>query len=60
MNDALTVTRLLTRKNALNESRIDTIRMDLPLKDGEMLLRIDRAAITTNNITYAAFGDAMQ
>lgn len=59
MNDALTVTRLLTRKNALNESRVDTIRMDLPLKDGEVLLRIDRAAITTNNITYAAFGDAM-
>lgn len=60
MNDATTVTRLLTRKNALNESRVESAALDLPLKDGEVLLRIDRVAITTNNITYAAFGDAMQ
>jgi len=30
-----------------------------PLADGELRLRIDRAALTANNITYAAFGDAM-
>jgi hypothetical protein len=60
MNDTLTITRLLTRKNALNESRVDTISLSLPLQDGEVVLKIDRIAVTTNNITYAAFGEAMQ
>ncbi|HEY0848264.1 MAG TPA: DUF2855 family protein [Noviherbaspirillum sp.] len=60
MSDAITVTRLLTRKNALDVSRIDTIAMPLPLQEGEVVLKVDRVAITTNNITYAAFGDAMQ
>ena len=59
MTDAMTVTRLLTRKDALHDTRIDTVTMTLP-QDGEILLKIDRAAITTNNITYAAFGNAMQ
>ena len=60
MNNSVTVTRLLTCKNALNQSRVDTIEQPLPLGDGEVLLKIDRVALTTNNITYAAFGDAMQ
>ncbi|TXH52769.1 MAG: DUF2855 family protein [Burkholderiaceae bacterium] len=30
------------------------------LADGEVRLRIERIAITANNITYAAFGDAMR
>ncbi len=30
------------------------------LADGEIELRLGRFALTTNNITYAAFGDAMQ
>lgn len=51
--------RLLTRKNALEQSRIDTTPLD-PLADGEALLVIHKVALTTNNITYAAFGDAMQ
>lgn len=29
------------------------------LADGEVRIRIDRFALTSNNITYAAFGDAM-
>ncbi len=60
MNNPVTVTRLQTRKNTLNQSRIDTVEQPLPLADGEVLLKIDRLALTTNNITYAAFGDAMQ
>lgn len=52
-------TRLLTEKNALNHAR--TVQTPLPeLQPGEALLRIDRVAVTTNNITYAAFGDAMK
>ncbi len=30
------------------------------LDDGEVRLRIERVALTANNITYAAFGDAMR
>jgi hypothetical protein len=54
-----TVTRrLLTRKDALNHSQLDSVPL-APLAPGEALLRVDRVALTTNNITYAAFGDAM-
>jgi hypothetical protein len=60
MNDAtITITRLLTDKLALNHSRIDTQAMPL-LVQGEALLKVSRVALTTNNITYAAFGDAMR
>jgi hypothetical protein len=53
------LTRLLTDKNALNHTR--TVQSPLaPLQPGEAILRVDRVAVTTNNITYAAFGDAMQ
>lgn len=31
-----------------------------PLAEGELRLRIDECALTANNITYAAFGDAMR
>ncbi|MCJ0762382.1 DUF2855 family protein [Variovorax terrae] len=53
------LTRLFTRKNALNHTRIETGAL-APLAEGEALLKIRRVAVTTNNITYAAFGDAMQ
>jgi hypothetical protein len=29
------------------------------LRDGEVLMRVDKFAFTANNVTYAAFGDAM-
>jgi hypothetical protein len=32
---------------------------DLPLNSGQIRLRIDKFALTSNNITYAAFGEAM-
>ena len=60
MNDTLTVTRLLTRRNALDQSRLDVHPQAAALADGEVWLKIDRIALTTNNITYAAFGDSMQ
>ena len=34
-------------------------RPDAPLADGQVRVQIDRFALTSNNITYAAFGDAM-
>jgi hypothetical protein len=54
-----TLTRLLTRKNALQHSRISTEAL-APLQPGEALLKTQRLALTTNNVTYAAFGDAMR
>lgn len=53
------LTRLLTHKTALAEASIERAPL-APLAQGEALLRVDRVAITTNNITYAVFGDAMQ
>ena len=60
MTQNLTIQRLLTDKSALNKSRIDHVSIAPVLSEGEVILKIERAAITTNNITYAAFGDAMQ
>lgn len=54
----MTVTRLLTRKDHVGETRVDTIEPPA-LADGEVALAPDRFSVTTNNITYAAFGDAM-
>lgn len=56
----LAVTRLFSRKNALNESRLEAASEPASAAPGEVLLRLDRFALTTNNITYAAFGEAMQ
>jgi hypothetical protein len=47
------------RRNDLRTHRVvDT--PTAPLVDGEVLLRIDECALTANNITYGAFGDAMK
>ncbi|KPG97215.1 hypothetical protein AEQ67_17345 [Pseudomonas sp. RIT-PI-q] len=54
-----TVTRLITRKNALDESRIEQEQRSLIPNAGEVIVKIDRCALTTNNITYAAYGDSM-
>ena len=51
-----TLTQLQSAKNDLGRTRLVTA--ELPeLKPGEALLRIDRLAVTANNVTYAAFGD---
>ncbi len=59
-NSTYALTQLLTDKSALGKSRIIHIQQNAALADGEVLLKIQRCAITTNNITYAAFGDSMQ
>lgn len=51
-----TMMQLQTRRDDLAHTRI--VSHPLPaLTAGEALLRIDRLAVTSNNITYAAFGD---
>lgn len=50
------LTTLQTDKSALNRTRVVQAPL-APLRDGDALLKIERLAVTTNNITYAAFGD---
>jgi hypothetical protein len=59
MSGQTTITRLLTRKGDVGSTRIDTPEGPAALAEGEALLRLSRFSLTTNNITYAAFGDAM-
>ena len=51
-------TQLQVRKDQLSTTRLHTIA-DQPLAAGQVRVRIDHFALTANNITYAAFGDAM-
>jgi hypothetical protein len=53
------VIRLISRKGAPAETRI--VRSDrlLAPEAGEIILAPDLVSLTTNNITYAAFGDAL-
>ncbi|WP_230626123.1 hypothetical protein [Cupriavidus necator] len=46
----LAVTRLFSRKDALNESRLEAAHEPASAAPGEVLLRLDRFALTTNNI----------
>ena len=50
---------LLVRKDALGTTQIQTAPT-LPLPTGQVRVAIERFALTSNNITYAAMGDAMQ
>ncbi|MEY4562027.1 MAG: hypothetical protein RLZZ618_1304 [Pseudomonadota bacterium] len=50
------LTQLQTDKSSLGHTRVVTSTLP-ELKQGEALLKIDRVAVTSNNITYAAFGD---
>ena len=49
---------LLIRKDQLNITELRH-SPELPLHPGEIRVQIDSFALTSNNITYAAFGDAM-
>lgn len=55
----MTNTTLLVRKDQLAESRLATAE-DAAIAAGQIRARVDSFALTANNITYAAFGDAMQ
>src|SRR6186713_1220439 len=54
----MSTTTLLVRKNDLSNTRLETAE-DAPLAEGQVRVRVDSFALTSNNITYAAFGDAM-
>ncbi|MDO8285523.1 MAG: DUF2855 family protein [Rhodoferax sp.] len=52
-------TELLVRKDNLPTTTVRTTPMG-PLAEGQVRVGIERFALTSNNITYAAMGDAMQ
>ncbi|MBU2411019.1 MAG: DUF2855 family protein [Gammaproteobacteria bacterium] len=54
----MNTTDLLVRKDELAVSKLRTLP-DTPLAAGQVRVRIEHFALTSNNITYAAFGDAM-
>jgi hypothetical protein len=54
----MSTTTFLVRQDQLGTTRIDTGEA-APLADGQVRVRVDSFALTSNNITYAAFGDAM-
>ena len=51
-------TRLLVNKSDLTRTRLVTLD-DAVLADRQVRVAVDRFACTSNNITYAAFGEAM-
>ena len=53
-----TTTELRIRKDKLMNTQWHTVT-HVPLADGQVRLRIEHFALTSNNITYAAFGEAM-
>lgn len=53
-----TATTLIVKRGNLHDNRFVT--QDLTLKPGGAILRVDKFALTANNITYAAFGEAMK
>jgi Protein of unknown function (DUF2855) len=54
------ICRVLTKKSDISLTQLDTQVLRSSLVEGEVLLKIQRVALTTNNITYAAFGDILQ
>ena len=54
----MTTTEFLVRKNQLQQTRVRE-SAEVALQSGQVRLQVERFALTSNNITYAAFGDAM-
>lgn len=59
MSDSSAATRLLMNRQKLDDMRREPVDERLEAGDGEVVFRLDLFSLTTNNITYAAFGDAM-
>lgn len=50
--------QLLVKKNSLSQTQLRLLP-DAALNAGQIRLRVNHFALTSNNITYAAFGDVM-
>jgi len=56
----MTSSNFLVSRNDIGKYQIETDVPKTALADGEALFKIDAFSFTANNITYAAFGDAMK
>ena len=54
----MTTTTLQVRKNQIAQTRWQSVD-DAPLSEGQVRVEVELFALTANNITYAAMGDAM-
>ena len=50
---------LEVRKDEWSKTRLVDVEIDDELASGEVLLRVDRMALTANNISYASAGDTL-
>ncbi len=50
---------LEVRKDEWSKTRVVEETLDTALADGEVLFKVDRLALTANNISYAATGDSL-
>jgi hypothetical protein len=57
MSNKQTVTRMLTRMDAIGTTKIVETEEDAAPGAGEILVRVDSFGLSSNNITYAALGD---
>ncbi len=59
MTDNITINTFEVRKDNWRETRMATDVVAAGLGDNEVLFRVDRLALTSNNISYAATGDSL-
>ncbi len=59
MTDTIDVTTLEVRKDDWTRTRVDLATLDAVPGEKEVLLKVDRLALTANNISYAAAGDSL-
>lgn len=59
MTDSITFKTLEVRKDDWCETRVVTETVDRNPTNNEVLIRVDRLALTANNISYASAGDSL-
>ena len=59
MNELRNSETMEVRKDSWSDTRVATDATDLGLAENEVLFRVDRLALTANNISYASAGDAL-
>jgi hypothetical protein len=59
MTENLTSKTVEVRKDNWSETRVVTQDLNAELAENEVLLKVDRMALTANNISYAASGDML-
>lgn len=59
MSGKISVSTLEVRKDSWTDTRIKTEILDGDLNENEVLFKVDRQALTANNISYASSGDLL-